>query len=150
MILSAEAETKKEGSKDFDLVIQDDLISLDARDASLKEIVEEIGRRMDIEVDAQIGEDEKVTEQFEKLSLEEALDRLSANYAYLLDPDKEKGKIKKIVLLSKGSEGKGMIMSRPSPTTQSQQVEEKAEQTEERPEPFKFEFDPSKYLDKGK
>jgi hypothetical protein len=146
MILSAEAETKKEGSADFDLVIQDDLISLDARDASLKKIVEEIGRRMDIEVDAQIGEDEKVTEQFEKLSLEEALDRLSANYAYLLDPEKDKGKIKKIVLLSKGGEGKGMVMSKPAPPPQSRQVEEPARQAEERPEPFKFEFDPSKYL----
>jgi hypothetical protein len=127
-------------------VIKKGLISLDAKNASLKEITEEIGRKMDIEVDAQIGEEESVTEKFERLTLEDALDRLSANYAYLLDSEKKKGKIKKIVLLSKGSEGKEMVVSKPAPPSQSQHGEEKAEQAEERPEPFKFEFDPSKYL----
>ena len=37
----------------FVLTIQDNLISLSAKEASLKEIVEEIGRTIDIEVAAQ-------------------------------------------------------------------------------------------------
>jgi hypothetical protein len=42
-----------DGNASFDLTIQDNLISLSAQEASLKEIAEEIGRTIYIEVDAQ-------------------------------------------------------------------------------------------------
>ncbi|RJQ46342.1 MAG: hypothetical protein C4538_07005 [Nitrospiraceae bacterium] len=122
------ASEEPESSTDFDLVIRDGFISLNARDASLKKIAEEIGRRMGIKVDVHIAEDEKITEQFDRLPLEEALKRVSANYAYLLNSEKEKGKIIRIVLLKKGHEGK-VAASRPDQKKQPQ-------------EPFKFEFDP--------
>jgi hypothetical protein len=64
-----------------------------AKDASLKAIVEDLGRRMDIEVDAQNTEDEKVIEQFNRLPLEDVLKRLRANCACLQNSEKEEGKI---------------------------------------------------------
>ena len=146
-LISFGAEEKmSDGITDFDLVIKDNLISLNAKDVSLKRIIEEIGRRMNIEVDARITDDEKVSEQFDRLTLEDTLKRLSSNYAYLIDSQKEQGRIKRIVLLSRG---KGKV----SPPVQTQSAPGRrttVEKSESRPEPFKFTFDPAKYLDKGK
>ena len=87
------------------------VISLNANNASLKDVIEDIGRRMDIDVEVVSTVDEKITEKFDGLSLETALERLSANYAYILDSEKEDGKIRKIVLLSRGKEGRVMSKS---------------------------------------
>lgn len=138
--LSAETMERK---TDFDLVIKDKLISLNSKDASLKQIVEEIGRRMDIRVDVHAAEDEKITEQFERLSLEDALKRLSVNYVYLINSEKEKGKTARIVLLKKGTKEKGSVQ--PIVTAQGSQKE-----MSKKPEPFKFEFDPSGHMKDGK
>ena len=92
-----------ESIADFVLTIKDSLISLTAKDASLKEIVEEIGRRMKIEVLADISEEEeKITIGFDKLSLGDAIKRLSTSYAYVWNSEKEEGKITKIVLFARG------------------------------------------------
>ena len=148
------------GSKtDFVLTIKNSLISLTAKDASLKEITEEIGRRMKIEVVADISEEEKITTKFDKLSLEDAIKRLRTSYAYVWNSEKEEGKITKIVLLP---EGKGTVLSRP--TAKESEVKGKrqlvksessagkkiASEKSPRPEPFKFEFDPSEFMEEGK
>ena len=138
--IAGEETERKTG---FDLVIKDNLISLNAKDASLKQIVEEIGRRMDIKVDAHIAEDEKITEKFERLTLEDALKRLSVNYVYLLNSEKEKGKIARIVLLKKGTKEKGSGQSIMTARESQKDVSKK-------PEPFKFEFDPSEVKKDGK
>jgi hypothetical protein len=69
----------------FVLTIQDDLISLSATEASLKAIIEEIGRRMSIPVRVEIPAAAKVTLGFERLSLPEVLKRLGryVNYGYV-------------------------------------------------------------------
>ena len=152
------SEAESESRADFVLTIKDSLISLTAKDASLKEITEEIGRRMKIEVVADISEEEKITIRFDKLSLEDAIKRLKTSYAYVWNSEKEGGKITKIVLLP---EGKGTAVSRP--TTKESTVEEEkrlvkpessagkkiASEKSPRPEPFKFEFDPSEFVGKG-
>jgi len=157
---SAKKSEVETGSKtDFVLTIKEDLISLTAKDASLKQIVEEIGRRMKIEVVADISEEEKITIRFDKLSLEDAIKRLSTSYAYVWNSEKEEGKITKIVLLP---EGKGTAVSRP--TTKESEVKgekrlvksessagkEAAREKSPRQELFKFEFDPSEFMEKGK
>lgn len=81
-------EAKSEGKADFFLTIKDNLISLNAKDALLKEVIEEIGRRMKIEVIAHIPEEEKVTIEFEGLSIRDAIERVSTNYVYLMDSEK--------------------------------------------------------------
>jgi hypothetical protein len=69
----------------FALTIQDDLISLSAQDASLKAIIEEIGRRMEIPMRVEIPAAAKVTLAFERLALPEVLKRFGkyVNYGYV-------------------------------------------------------------------
>jgi type II secretory pathway component GspD/PulD (secretin) len=155
VLLAEEANTKlKEEPKsktDFVLTVKDNLISLDAKDASLKEIVEEIGRQMKINVVANISEKEKVTTKFDKLSLKDAIHRLReyADIIYLKDSGKEKGKITKVMVFPKR---KGEVISKPTKEEGSVKSEsKKGEETVKgspQPEPFKFEFDPSKFEEK--
>jgi len=153
------SEVEAKSKSDFVLTIKDSLISLTAKDASLKEITEEIGRRMKIEVVANISEKEKITIRFDKLSLEDAIKRLRTSYAYVWNSEKEGGKITKIVLLP---EGKGTVLSRPATKesevkgekrlvkSESKARAEAAREKSPRPEPFKFEFDPSEFMEEGK
>jgi hypothetical protein len=69
----------------FVLTIQDGLISLSAEGASLKAILEEIGRRMHIAVKVEVPEAAQVTLAFERLPLPEALKRFGryVNYGYV-------------------------------------------------------------------
>ena len=141
-----------ESKSDFVLTIKDSLISLTAKDASLKEIVEEIGRRMKIEVVANISEDEKITIHFEKLSIEDAIKRLSTNYIYVADLEKTKGKITKMIVLLKG---KGTAVStikeeKKLVKSESSAGKKIASEKSPRPEPFKFEFDPSEFMGQEK
>jgi type II secretory pathway component GspD/PulD (secretin) len=144
------SEVNSKSRADFVLTIKNSLISLTAQDASLKQIVKEIGRRMKIEVVADISKEEKITMRFDKLSLEDAIKRLRTSYAYVWNSEKEGGKITKIVLLP---EGKGTVPSR-STTKESKIKEEKSlvkpesKEKSSRPEPFKFEFDPSEFMEK--
>jgi hypothetical protein len=110
----------------FELSVRDGLVSLNARNASLKAIIEKIGEQFNISVVAHLSAEERVTDQFEGLSIEQALRRLTDRYA-TFQTDKG-GKITRIVVYPKGEDApKGIIEAAPS----------------KRPEPFKFEFDPT-------
>ena len=140
-------EVQAESRADFVLTIKDSLISLTAKDASLKEITEEIGRRMKIEVVADISEEEKITIRFDKLSLEDAVKKLRTSYAYVWNSEKKEGKITKIVLLP---EGKGTAVStikeeKKLVKSESSVGKEAEGEKSPRSEPFKFEFDPSEF-----
>ena len=161
-----EKETKvKPGSKtDYVLTIEKGLLSLFAKDASIKQIVEEIGREMNIEVEALIPQNDRITVEFQALPLEDALKRLSSNY-YLQysKAENDKDKIGKIVLLPEG-EGKGQsamphaggadvrvvgTQKTPGKTAREQVTEasqekasKKPKEKETTPKPFKFEFNP--------
>jgi len=150
--LTRNTKRRQKSRADFVLTIKDSLISLTAKDASLKQIVEEIGRRMKIEVFADISEEEKITIRFDKLSLEDAIKRLRTSYAYIWNSEKEEGKITKIVLLS---EGKGTAVStikeeKKMVKSESKAKKEAAKEKSPRPEPFKFEFDPSEFMEEKK
>ena len=69
----------------FALTVQDELISLLAQDAPLKAIIEEIGRRMDIQVKVDIPDTATANIAFEQLPLQEALKRFGryVNYGYV-------------------------------------------------------------------
>jgi len=103
-----EAERKPKGKAvgkaDFTLTVKDNFISLKAKDASLKEVLEEIGRKMKIDVVAGIPDGKKITAEFENLSIEEAVNRLSTNHSYVMDSAKGERKITKIIVLEKGTE----------------------------------------------
>jgi hypothetical protein len=65
ILFGAETPTKPQGAPttrtDFVLTVKDNLISLSEKDASLKEVLEEIGRRMKIDVVGNVAENEKIT-----------------------------------------------------------------------------------------
>jgi hypothetical protein len=159
--------SQSKSQADFVLSVHGDLISLKAENASLKVVLEAIGQKMHIEVLGEIQEGETITTEFTKLPLAEALERLSPNYGYQMRTEKGEQKISKILVLPNP---KGFV--RPQPAVQATQIVEPsaapdlavAEQLEKsvpdnkedeptkekppRPEPFKFQFDPSALLGK--
>lgn len=155
--LSAQNQPAVKPKPAFVLTVQDNLVSLKAKDAALIEVLEEIGKRMKVEIVGAVSEKEKVTAEFEKLPLEEAIKRLTPNYSHAMVSDPSGKGISKIIVLQKGGE-----TARPIPATKPAEIKRpetkpapsvKQEVIEEKPpvqqEPFKFEFDPSK-LEKRK
>ena len=136
---------KSKNRVDYTLTIKEDFISLNAKDVSLKEIIEEIGHKMQIKVVGNISEEEKITVKFEKLSLVEAIKKLSKNYGYLMDSKKGEKKITKIFVLPKGKETVAPIFTAKEPG-----IHEREDKESKRPEPFKFEFDLSEFVNEGK
>jgi hypothetical protein len=69
----------------FVLTIQGELISLRAEDASIKAMIEEIGRRLNIRVKVDIPTTAKLTLAFDQLPLQEVLKRFGkhVNYGYV-------------------------------------------------------------------
>ena len=92
-------ERNSESHVEYVLVVKGDHISLKAKDASLKDILEEIGRRMKIDVVANIPREEKITLELDMMYLGDAIKRFKTNYAYITESDKDKGKITKIVVV---------------------------------------------------
>ena len=95
-------ERNSESQADYVLMVKGSLISLKAKDASLKEILEEIGGRMKIEVVANIPSEDKITVELDMMYLGDALKRFRTNYAYITESEKERGKITKIVVVPTG------------------------------------------------
>ncbi|TLD42029.1 MAG: hypothetical protein JETT_1738 [Candidatus Jettenia ecosi] len=143
-LFGGETDRKTEGESvrksKFILTTNDSLLSLRARDASVKEILEAIGRRMKIEMVANIP-DERITLAFNKLPLEDAIKSLSKNYAFIKESGKEKGRVMKITILPEGKLREVVARQElPSPAS-----EETIKEKPTRSEPFKFEFDPSEF-----
>jgi type II secretory pathway component GspD/PulD (secretin) len=145
---------KTAAKPNFVLTVKDNLISLKAKDVSLKEVLEEIGRRMNIEVLALLSEQEKITLDFEKLPLEEAIERLIRNYPHLIVSQEGDRRITRIVALQKSGDP---VPSNPvvkdteakkqeTPIKLESRMREQAVRKESPPpEPFRFQFDPSQY-----
>lgn len=121
----------------YQLFIENSLITLNAKDASLKKVLEDMGRRMNIEVTARIPAQDRVTLQFSDLTLEDALKKFRVNYACITDSKKKQGNITHIVVVPEGQET-GLLLK------DVQKKQSKAHRRSKN-EPFKFEFDPSKY-----
>jgi hypothetical protein len=132
-------ERNSESQADYILMVKESLISLKAKDASCKEILEEIGRRMKIEVVANIPREQKITIEFDMLDLGDAIKRFRTSYAYITKVEKEKGKITKIVVVPKGlGEEKRLI----EPGIRARE--------DSRQKPSEFEYDPQPSIQEGK
>jgi type II secretory pathway component GspD/PulD (secretin) len=115
----------------FVLTVQDSLLSLRAQDASLKAILEAIGRELGMGVVAHISAHDKITVQFDQLTLTDALQRLHTNYAYVMEGQK----VVKLIVLPPGPARLRQPESRrPAETSGKATLQ---------PAPFQFEFDPS-------
>jgi hypothetical protein len=133
----------------FVLTVDESLVSLQATDASIKEVIEEIGRRMNIEVVARLPAEERMTLAFDRLPIAEAIRRFGkhVNYLVLEDGARKSGKITKIMVFSK-REGAAPPspavrpterMARPEPIRRDRTVPEEAPQAS----PFTFELNPA-------
>ena len=127
----------------YELSIRNNLITLNAENAFLKKILEDIGQRMNIEVFARIPAEDKITIRFTNLTLEEALKKFKTNYALVTDSKDKKVNIKRIVVVPEGQQANLYLkdVKIVEPKGKKGIAEEKTSKTE----PFKFEFDPSKY-----
>ena len=147
----------------FALTVEANRLSLDAQDASLQAILEEIGLKMHLEILGEIPAQETVTVAFHNLPLEQALHQLSSNFGYQMKSEKGGQEISKIFILPKGTgpanakrntkevEPTGETEPQNSePILQAESAKENESDKEKptRPEPFKFQFDPSAMLDK--
>jgi type II secretory pathway component GspD/PulD (secretin) len=130
---------------EYELSIKDNLITLNAEDAFLKKILEDIGQRMNIEVFAQIPDEDKITIQFANLPLEEVLKKFKTNYALVTDSKDKNGNIKRVMVVPEGQQAQLSLreLRRNEPEVNTGVAGEKTL----RSEPFKFEFDPSKYME---
>ncbi len=126
----------------FQVKVSNGNLSLEAKDAPLAKVFEEIGKQAGITVEGNIGPAETVTMRFEKVPLEEGIKRLSNNVTILYGakPNEKGHRITKIVVLSedKVTRTDGAKAEKPS----------KGIELDPRPEPFKFEFDPTKAMKK--
>ena len=142
----------------FVLTVEADRLSLKAREASLKAIVEEIGRTMRIEVLGEVPEGKTITIAFEGFSLEKSLQRFGANYGYQLGATNGGTRITKIFLLPSGTRNPtehvpSTHMQPPKAPVRPQAERhvvaarviepESDEDTPGQPQPLQFEFDPS-------
>ena len=133
--IDKKSEKNSEIQADYILTIKENYISLKAKDASVKEILEDIGRRMKIEVVANIPSEEKITVELDMMYLGDAIKRFRTNYAYITESEEEKGKITKIVVVQKGqgmvpikSQKKSVVKRKfgynPQPSVQRNEVSE--------------------------
>jgi hypothetical protein len=143
------APGQSERNARFILTVDENLVSLQATDASIKEVLEEIGRRMNIEVVARLPAEERMTLAFDKLPIAEAVKRFGkhVNYAVLEDGSKRPGRVIKITIFSK-REGAAPPSSasrpaeeapRPEPVRRGRPEPEDAPQAA----PFAFELNPA-------
>ena len=133
---------KGQAAGTFQVKVSQGDLSLEANEAPLGQIFQEIGKQAKITVDSNIGSEEKVTIRLDRVPLEEGIKRLAKNVTvfYTETPKDKSRRISRVVVLSEGR-------------TQSESVKESASKITKpaaQPEPFKFEFDPGKFAEKEK
>jgi len=122
-------------------------LSVDANNAPFGKLFEVIGKQAGIAVESGIGPEEKITIHFDRLPLEEGIKQLSKNVTIFYGQDSE-GKtrrIAKVVVLSEDKQN--ALKERVKTPSQPAKVDD---DPASKPEPFKFEFDPSKSAGKEK
>ena len=126
----------------FQLKVSQGYLSLEATEAPLIQIFQEIGKQSKITFDSNIGPEEKVTIHLERVPLEDGIKQLAKNVTvfYTENPKDKSPQISRVVVLSEGSGVSGQARASSQPV----KVNEPAPQ----PEPFKFEFDPRKPMKK--
>ena len=127
------------GSGTFQVEVNEGNLSLDAKQAPLMQIFQEIGKQAKITVDSNVGPEEKITIHLDRMPLEEGIKQLAKNVTvfYTENPKDKSRRISRVVVLSEGKDGAPVQTKAP---TQPVKVDKPAPQ----PEPFKFEFDPGK------
>ena len=129
----------------FQIQLSRDRFSLDANQAPLVQIFQEIGKQAKITFDSNIGPEEKITIQLDRVPLEEGIKQLAKNVTvfYTENSSDKTRRIERVVVLSEGKEGAPM-------QTKASAEPVKVNKPAPQPEPFGFEFDPAKSIEKEK
>ena len=116
---------------------------IDAMDAPVNGILEDLGKKTGITMESHLGNEEKITIRLNGVSLEEAIKQLAGNSAILCtkEPGRQSQRISKVVILNAG---------RANATQTEKSVDRQksgtADDAAASPKPFTFEFDPSQYM----
>jgi hypothetical protein len=130
------------------LTVHEGRLSLRAQEVSLKAIFDAIGRQLAIDVVTRIPADERITLAFAPLPLAEALTRFRPYVHYLIVEDAQApGTVRQLIVVSKRAAG------RPPPPSQADGEgvvpheqppgDGPTSGAPGRPQPFRFEFDPT-------
>lgn len=138
----------------FQVKVGKDKLSLDANQAPLLQIFQEIGKQAKISFDSNIGSEEKITIHLDQVPLEEGIKQIARNATvfYAENPKDKTRRISRVVVLAERSgvpgQVKGSLQAErvKEPTSQATTIKKPTPQ----PEPFKFEFDPAKSAEKEK
>lgn len=139
---AAQQPSAKNPAGGFQLKLSNGYLSVDAKEAPLANILDEVRKQAGFKIEGSIAPEEKITIQFEHVALAEALKRMAKNISivYTQDPKDKSPRIAKIVLLPGGHK----VAAERIESTKSSQTSK----TPPPPEPFKFEFDPAKGAEK--
>ena len=145
---------KSQPAGTFQVKASNGYLSLEATEAPLVQIFQEIGKQTKITFDSNIGPEEKVTIRLQRAPLEDGIRQLAKNVTifYTENPKDKTRRISRVVVVSEGKESVP-VQTKTSP--QPEKVKEPAPQAATKkpapqPEPFKVEFDPGKFSGKEK
>jgi hypothetical protein len=129
----------------FEVKVNQDRLSLQAVDSPLSQVLQEIARQAKITIDSNIGPEEKITNRLDRVLLEDGIRQLAKNvsFVYAQDAKSNSRRIARVIVLSE-TRGVSAPKTSPQPEKANQAAEKPAKATtpQQRPEPFKFEFDP--------
>ena len=139
----------------FQLNVSQGYLSLEANQAPLVQIFQEIGKQAKIIFDSNIGPEEKITIRLERVPLEDGIRQLAKNVTvfYAENPKDTSRQITRVVVLSEQKEtgpGQPKVSSQPEKVKEPAPEAAKINKPAPQPEPFKFEFDPVKSAEKEK
>ena len=92
-----------------------DRVSLEANQAPLRQIFQEIGKQAKITFDSNIGPEEKLTMRLDRAPLEDGIKQLAKNVTvfYTENPKDKSRRISRVVVLSEGSGVSGQVKASP-------------------------------------
>jgi hypothetical protein len=132
----------------FQVKVSKDHLSLEANQAPLVAIFQEIGKQAKITFDSNIGPEEKITIHLDQVPLEEGIKQVAKNATvfYAENPKDKTRRITRVVVLAEGSgaSGQAKAPSQPEKVKEAPPQAATIKKPKPRPEPFKFEFDPGK------
>ena len=142
------APVKSQALGTFLVKVSKDRLSLEANQAPLLQIFQEIGKQAKITFDSNIGRDEKITIHLDQVPLEEGIKQIAKNATvfYAENPADKSRRITRVVVLAEGSgiSGPGKGSSQPEKAKEAAPQATTIKKPAPQPEPFKFEFDPGK------
>ena len=155
---SAETPAITEPATPYVLTVNAGLISLEAREASLRDVLEELGRKGGFEVFAYIPRDETITLVLREVPVVEAVKQLTAAANTVKEWEMDQGTLKRLIVLPQGmdivpppavaapSAAAAKEVKTPAESASDSQEPADAEehQAEREPNaPFEFQFDPA-------